>query len=199
MRVQLGFHTHLEVLQKPQSNTCGINSQSGIRKRYFMASNKSKKEHGSSLLLGKTKGRRGLSTKHAIHLVLKSDLKSVFNPGNRRLEQLIRNTAERFHVRIYSMALNWSHIHCVIKIKDRKNYNAFIRVLTSILALRIRRFKNFTGKVFTLRPFTRILNWGRDFKNVLEYLIANQSESLGLLFRPKKTKEIKKIRKKTSG
>ncbi len=43
-----------------------------------------------------------LSTKHAIHLVLKSDLKGVFNPGNRRLEQLIRNTAEKFHIRVYS-------------------------------------------------------------------------------------------------
>ncbi len=107
----------------------------------FKASNKSKKEHGGSLLEGKRKGRRALSNKHAIHLVLKSDLKGVFNPGNRRLEQLIRNTAERFQVRIYSTALNWSHIHCVMKIKDRKDYNAFIRVLTSILALRIQNTK----------------------------------------------------------
>ncbi len=160
-----------------------------------MASNKSKKEHGGSLLEGKRKGRRALSTKHAIHLVLKSDLKGVFSPGNRRLEQLILNTAERFHVRIYSMSLNWSHIHFVIKIKDRKDYNAFIRVLTSILALRIRKHTNLTGKVFILRPFTRIVTWGRDFKIVLDYLIANQLESFGLLVRPKKTK---KIRKKTS-
>ncbi len=123
----------------------------------FEASNKSKKEHGGSLLEGKRKGRRALSTKHAIHLVLKSDLKGVFNPGNRRLEQLIRNIAEKFHIRVYSTALNWSHIHCGIKIKDRTNYNAFIRVLTSILALRIRKHKCFTGKVFTLRPFTRIV------------------------------------------
>ncbi len=156
-----------------------------------MASNKSKNQHGGSLLEGKRKGRRALSNKHAIHLILKSDLKGVFNPGNRRLEQLIRNTAERFSVRIYSTALNWSHIHCVITIKDRKDYNAFIRVLTSILALRIRKHKSFTGKVFTLRPFTRILNWGRDFKNVLSYLVLNQLESLGMVIRPKKAKNRK--------
>ncbi len=125
-----------------------------MQKSDFTASNKSKKQHGGSLLLGKRKGRPALSTKHAIHLVLKSDLKGVFNPGNRRLEQLIRNTAERFHIRIYSTALNWSHIHCVMKIKDRKDYNAFIRVLTSILAFRIRKHRNFTGIVFALRPFT---------------------------------------------
>ncbi len=160
-----------------------------------MASNKRKTEHGGSLLVGKRKGPRALSTKHAIHLILKSDLKGVFNPGNHRLEQLIGNTAERFHIRVYSTALNWSHIHCVIKIKVRKDYNAFIRVLTSILALRIRKHKSFTGKVFTLRPFTRILSWGRDFKNVISYLVLNELESLGLLVRPKKTK---KIRKKTS-
>ncbi len=167
-----------------------------MQKSNFTASNKSKKEHGGSLLLGKRKGRRPLSTKNAIHLVLKSDLKGVFNPGNRRLEQLIQNTAKRFHIRIYSMALNWSHIHCVMKIKDRKDYNAFIRVLTSILALRIRIHQNFAGKVFTLRPFTRIISWGRDFKNVLSYLVLNELESLGLLVRPKKTKTRKKMRKK---
>ncbi len=153
----------------------------------FKASNKSKKEHGGSLLVGKRKERRALSTKHAIHLVLKSDLKGVFNPENQRLEQLLRSTAEKFQVRIYSMALNWSHIHCVIKINDRKDYNAFIRVLTSTLALKIRKHKNFIGKVFTLRPFTRILSWGRDFKNVLAYLVINQREAFGLLVRPKKT------------
>ncbi len=141
---------------------------------------------GGSLLLGIRKGLRALSTKHLIHLTLKSDLKGVFHPANRNLEQLLRSTAEKFHIRIYSSALNWSHIHCVIKIKDRKDYNAFIRVLTSILALRIRKHKNFAGKVFTLRPFTSILSWGRDFKNVLAYLVLNQLESLGLVTRPKR-------------
>ncbi len=158
----------------------------------FEASKKSKIGHGGSLLEGKRKGRRALSTKHAIHLVLKSNLKGVFSPGNRRLEQLIQNTAERFHIRVYSTALNWSHMHFVIKIKDRKNYNAFVRVLTSALAIKIRKYKNFAGKVFTLRPFTRILNWGRDFKNVLSYLEINQLESSGFLIRSKKTKKVKK-------
>ncbi len=161
----------------------------------FKAANKSRKEHGGSPLEGKRKGSRALSTKHAIHLILKSDLKGVFNPGNRRLEQLIRNTAERFQVRVYSMALNWSHIHFVIKIKDSKDYNAFIRLLTSILAIKIRKHKNFPSKVFTLLPFTRIVTWGRDFKNVLSYLELNQLESLGLFVRPKKRKM---TRKKTS-
>ncbi len=198
MRVSLRFHTHLGVLQNPPLNTCDMNTHLKLRKKScmqqsdFEASNKSKKEHGGSLLEGKRKGRRALSTKHAIHLVLKSDLKGVFNPGNRRLEQLIQNIAVRFHVPVYSTALNWSHIHCVIKIKDRKDYNAFIRVLTSILALRIRKHKNFTGKIFTLPPFTRILSWGRDFKNVLSYLVINQHESFGLLVRPKKNKRKKK-------
>ncbi len=168
-----------------------------MRQSSFTASNKSKKEHGGSLLSGKRKGRRPLSTKNAIHLVLKSDLKGVFNPGNRRLEQLIQNTAKRFHIRIYSMALNWSHIHCVMKIKDRKDYNAFIRVLTSIVALRIRIHQNFAGKVFTLRPFTRIISWGRDFKNVLSYLVLNELEASRLLVRPK-TRKTRKTRKKKS-
>ena len=161
----------------------------------FRTSNKCKKEHGGSLLLGKRKERRVLSSKHAIHLILKSDLKGVFNPGNRRLEKLLQKTADKFNIRIYSSAFNWSHIHCVIKIKHRKDYNAFIRALTSILAVRIRKHKNFTGKVFSLRPFTRILSWGRDFKNILSYLVLNQLESLGQWIRPKKAKKKTKAEK----
>ncbi len=37
----------------------------------FIPTNKCQKEYGGSLLLGKRKGRRALSTKHAIHLTFK--------------------------------------------------------------------------------------------------------------------------------
>ncbi|MEZ0391905.1 MAG: hypothetical protein ACAH59_06800, partial [Pseudobdellovibrionaceae bacterium] len=40
--------------------------------------------------------------------------------------------------------------------------------------------------LFTLRPFTRLISWGRDFKSVVEYLILNQMEARGLISRPKR-------------
>ncbi len=86
-----------------------------------------RKEFGSSLLEGKRKTMRPLSTNHPLHLVLKSTHKGLFNPGNQSLEKLIRS-------------------------------------LTAILAIRIRKSKPHLEKIFDLRPFTRVLSWGRDFK-----------------------------------
>ncbi len=147
-----------------------------------------KKEFGGSLLQGKRKTKRPLSTKHPLHLVLKSTHKGLFNPGNLSLEKLIRFQSNKFGIQIYDLALNWSHIHCLLRIKDRKDYKKFIRSLTAILAIQIRKSKPHLEKIFDLRPYTRILSWGRDFKRGLDYQILNQMESLGLLTRKRKSK-----------
>ncbi len=148
-----------------------------------------KKEFGGSLLPGKRKSKRPLSTKNPLHLILKSSHRSFFNPGNLSLENLIRSQARKFGIRVYDLALNWSHIHLMIRIKSRDDYNKFIRSLTAILAMRIRLAKPQLKVIFDLRPFTRILSWGRDFKRGLDYQILNQLESLGFLIRPKRRKK----------
>ncbi len=84
-----------------------------------------KKEFGGALLQGKRKVKRPLSTKHPIHLVLKATQKNVFSPGNLGLEKLVRYQCKKLGIQIYDLALNWSHLHCLIKIKDRKNYIGF--------------------------------------------------------------------------
>lgn len=143
-----------------------------------------KKEFGGLLLVGKRKTARPLSTKAPIHLVIKSYHKSLFNPGNFLLEKLIKNQAQNFNIKIYDFALNWSHIHLVIRLRHRSDYVKFIRFLASLLAQKIRSAKKLE-KIFTLRPYTRILTWGRQFKKVLEYQILNQLEARHLIVRPK--------------
>ncbi len=150
-----------------------------------------KKEFGGSLLQGKRKSMRPLSTKHPLHLVLKSSHKGLFNPGNVLLEKVIRSQCQKFGIKIYDLALNWSHIHCLLKIKDRRDYKKFIRSLTAILAIQIRKSKPHLEKIFHFRPFTRILSWGRDFKRGLDYQILNQMEALGLVKKNKKRNKAK--------
>ena len=135
-----------------------------------------RKEFGGSLLLGKRKSKRPLSTQHPIHLILKSCEKNLFNPGNRSLEKLIRNEASKFQIKIYDLALNWSHIHILIRLKNKTDYVKFIRSLTAILSIRIRKAKAHLKTIFNLRPFTRIISWGRDFKLALSYQTLNQLE-----------------------
>lgn len=146
-------------------------------------SNSYKKEFGGELLVGRRKTQRPLSIKRPIHLVLRSTQSKVFIPWNRSLEKLIYKLAQRFNIKIYDLSLNWSHIHSVILIKSRQDYVGFIRALSSILAKKIRLAKGFSTPIFTLRPFTRILEWGRDFANTLNYVLINQLESVSLINR----------------
>ena len=157
-----------------------------------------KNEFGGSLLIGKRKTKRPLSTKQPIHLVLKSCHKSVFNPSNQSLKNLIGKQAKQFNIKIYDQALNWSHIHLLINLQNKSDYVKFIRALTSILSERIRQKRPELTSIFTLRPFTRIISWGRDFKNALSYQVINQLESLGLLQRKKKIKMAPKQLRKNS-
>lgn len=152
-----------------------------------------KKEFGGSLLLGKRKSRRPLSTKHPIHLVLKSSGSSHFNPGNRKIELLIKNQAKKYGIQIYDIALSWSHIHMLLKLPSREAYMSFIRTVTALLVGMIAKNKHFTSrkldkKTFDLRPFTKILTWGKQFKRVLEYHILNTLEAYAMMPKRKSTK-----------
>ncbi len=144
-----------------------------------------KKEFGGSKLIGKRKSKRPLSLKAPLHLILKADQKGVFSPGNRSLERLIRRTAKKFRVQVDDLAINWSHIHFLIRIRDRQDYVRFVRALTSLLAQAVAHTRGLKGKLFTLRPFSRIVTWGRDLKSILSYLQLNQMEAFGLISRKK--------------
>jgi REP element-mobilizing transposase RayT len=143
---------------------------------------------GGSSLLGKRKTARPLSTKKPLHLVLKSESSSLFNPGNRALEKLIRDHAKKYSIAVYAFSFNWSHLHLVLKIPTRGSYMAFVRTVTAAIISFLSKQKGRTLKgTFTLRPFTRILNWGRDLRNVINYNELNDLEGWGLLSRNKKT------------
>lgn len=153
--------------------------------------NSYKKEFGGELLIGKRKTQRPLSLRKPIHLVLRSAQNKVFVPWNRSLEILVYKLAKQFNIKIYDLSLNWSHIHSVILIKSRQDYVGFIRALSSILAQKIRQIKGSSNMIFNLRPYTRILEWGRDFSNAINFVLVNQLESVNLI----KRDSLKKVRR----
>jgi REP element-mobilizing transposase RayT len=151
-----------------------------------------KKEFGGSLLKGVRKTKRPLSTKHPIHLILKSCEPNLFNPGNRALEKTIRATARRFNVKLFDLTFNWSHIHSVIQIKDAEDYRAFIRAVTSLISALVKKNKPNLKTIFTLRPFTRVISWGRELKSVMNYQILNKMEAMGFGRQDKSNKRTRK-------
>lgn len=145
-------------------------------------------DFGGSLLNGKRKEARPLSTKHPLHLILKSEkARGTCSFINHRfaIELALAKAAAQFKVKIYDKAVSNDHIHMVIFFKSKETYKGFVRVLSAqIVRIIAEKTKMPLKNFFTQRPYTKILSWGRQFKTALEYQVLNQMEYFGL--RPKK-------------
>ncbi len=142
------------------------------------------KTFGGQLLEGKRKSKRPLSVKSPLHLVIKSEKAKgnmSFMNHQTAIARAISAASKKWNITICDKAVNFSHIHFVIRIKSESDYRAWIRELTSeIVRLISAKAGVKLNQFFTLRPWTRILHWGRDFKNAMEYLVLNQMEVVGL-------------------
>ncbi len=114
--------------------------------------------------------KRTLCSRRPIHLVLKTKNSTSLFKSRLVIKSLASKYAKQFGIKVYASSVQRDHIHFVIKIAGRISYIRFIRSLTGQLA---RRF----GKgLFKFRPFTRLGTWGREFKDLLDYLFRNDME-----------------------
>jgi REP element-mobilizing transposase RayT len=127
--------------------------------------------HGGLLSRGRRKRARPLSAKMPLHLVLKSK-RNIYSSGT-EMERLARRLGERFHLKIYSVAVAKDHLHLVLRIPDRRSYAAYVRSLTGIAA------RKFGSGLWALLPFSRLGHWGKDFRSLLQYLEKNRREASG--------------------
>lgn len=151
---------------------------------------KGQKAYGGSLLRtrkGRT-GPRSISTKYSMHLVLRSSQakgKWSFRIHSLRIKKLINKFSVRYGVRVMSMANVGNHIHLHIKLSNRHTYKAFIRGLTSSIAMAVTGFsrwnkppKSWKG-FWDYRPFSRILVSFKEYLNLKDYLYINRLEGYG--------------------
>ncbi|MBY0383760.1 transposase [bacterium] len=127
-------------------------------------------EYGGSLLNGRRKTERILNSRKPMHLVLKTKNTFTLFKQKKKLQTILRKQAKTFGVKIYSESIQTDHWHICLKITNRLLYRGFIRSLTGIIARQL-------GKgLWGLRPYSRIVEWGRDFLNVTDYILLNQCE-----------------------
>lgn len=162
------------------------------------------REHGGVLSVGKRRGRRPLSTGEALHLTLRSDhAKGARSLLKHRdlIDAIAKKASRRFNVKIYRQAICGNHVHFLIKGKRRKDLQNFFRVFAGHIAQSILRrvpmspaevklqrgcAKN-QRKFWQLLSYTRVLSWGREFRNVADYIVRNVLESLNLIaYQPRK-------------
>lgn len=153
--------------------------------------NKVPKFFGGKLLKGNAKIKRPLSTKHALHLVLKSERamgqNSMLQRRNARpIEQILRVQGQKCGVKIDRFVNVGNHLHLVIRITNRELYKKYIRAVTGLIARHVLRKQRGVAdarlkssqKFWAARPFTRLIQWGKDFKRVSQYLNKNRNQAL---------------------
>jgi hypothetical protein len=89
-------------------------------------------------------------------------------------------------------------MHIVIQIPDRRAYLAFIRTVTAqFVEFLSKRAGSSLKGIFDLRPYARVLSWGRQFHCVREYSKLNDQEARGLIKRKKPNKPVRGRPKKS--
>jgi REP element-mobilizing transposase RayT len=144
-----------------------------------------------------------------MHLVLRSSLakgaKSFLKAKySARIRAIIRKQAQINGVKLYGVANRGDHFHLLVLPRSRKSYLNFVRAITGLIARvvtgaqrgkaeassknqqqalskaadtgqRTAASKSFWDQ----RPFSRIVDWGRNFTATKKYLLQNALEAIG--------------------
>ncbi len=152
------------------------------------------RDFGGVMIKGNAREQRPLSVKRPLHTVLRSSLakgeKSFLNPRrSRAVREIVYRAGKVQGVKIYRFANSGNHLHLVILPSSRTAYFRFIRSITGRIArltLNAERGRAKKLKFWDALPFTRILEWGRDFRRTCDYLRQNILEALGFVpYRPR--------------
>ena len=143
------------------------------------------KHHGGDLRPGKRKTLRPIATDRPLLLTFKSEKakgKWSLLRREREVRERVNAAAERFNVKIRRYANVGNHMHLVIQAKRRWQVQAFLRVLPQLVMFLVTgaRKGNPVGRFWTRLVWSRIVEWGRDWRNVCRYIEKNLWEAAGV-------------------
>ena len=128
---------------------------------------------GGALLTGQRKSARPLTKKKPLHFVLKSKKKILF--GHKAfILKILTTYAQKFGLKIYQISVQKDHVHFSARLHNREQYKKFIRTVTGLVARKL------GPGLWKVRPFSRIVHWGRAYEILKDYISMNEREVLGL-------------------
>jgi REP element-mobilizing transposase RayT len=154
-----------------------------------------RKEFGGANLKGNPRAARPIAIKRPMHLVLRSSYakgrKSFLHTDRAdRIRSVVFRLGKAKGVKIYRFANSGNHLHLLLQARSRTAFHGFLRAITGIIAritLQVQRGYPMGLKFWDhSRPFSRIVEWGREFNSVANYLLQNTLEGLRLTaYRPR--------------
>lgn len=153
-------------------------------------------QHGGEIRLGKRKGRRPIAVKRVMHVTLRSSKAkgkySFLLPKHARfIENLLSELSKTYGVKLYEKANSGNHLHLAAKPETRKGFQNFLRVLAARIATYVTgaRKGNPFGKFWDALAYSRIVEWGKAYENLIKYIQQNTLEALGFIpYVPRKNK-----------
>ena len=152
-------------------------------------------EHGGGTTRGRRKTRRPLDPRRPIHLTMRASRAvgawSLLHPANvRHIDAFVAATARKWGVRIQERANVGNHLHLLIRAPSRAAFQAFLRELAGGIAMRVTGSRKSHGidggRFWDELAYTRVVEWGRDFRRVSAYIVTNLFEAAGLISRREK-------------
>ena len=145
------------------------------------------------------RGRRPLSSREPLHLVLKAR-KEKIKYGLRTwkryalIHYLLGRYSARFFVKVEQVSIQGDHIHLLIRTTRRSNYQSFFRVFSGQIAQRFQKEGLLTMTdtpqmqaqiggtrekgLWRYRPFSRVVRGWRAYQIVRNYVQLNEKEAL---------------------
>lgn len=105
---------------------------------------------------------------------------------------LLQVLSKQFHVRLDQISINTNHLHLLVHAKERSAFQSFLMAVSGRIAQRMTGSKKGSPqqeKFWDFIPFTRIVEWGKDFFWTKAYVIKNQLETDGIIpYQPRQRK-----------
>lgn len=162
--------------------------QQSFDKSEAFKDHKKRTEHGGDINKGKRKLYRPFETNKAIHATLRSSKAkgsySFMRPKNQKeIERRLYLYADRFGVRIFKFANSGNHLHILLKSKSKKGFQNFLRTFAGVIPRVVTgaRKGKARGKFWDTLVYSKLVTFGKHFKNTSNYVVKNTLETFGVV------------------
>ncbi len=117
-----------------------------------------------------------------------------FTKSERSIVRLMKQIAQRYAIKIKSFSVQKDHIHVLVYPESsahprraKENFQNFLRLFSGQMGRKYKMIFKRLGiqapkSIWTYRPFTRLVSWGKKSLNsILKYIEKNTLEALGFV------------------
>jgi putative transposase len=120
--------------------------------------------------------RPHFKARHPVHVTMRTHSGVGFLRGysrKRAIENALREVKLRFGMRVVHYSIQGNHLHLIVEVDDPRMFSRAIQGLAIRLARALNRLAGRTGKVFSDRFHSHVLETPRKVGNAVRYVLEN--------------------------